>query len=168
MRGHQANEHIELGASLTMNVSAEADAAFMRELEREDAERYQRLVKNIQPPRFGPVGASSTVVIRRHRCVLRRQLRQTFLKQPNRPKSTEIQVDVGSRTALACRRLGSKGAAVSSASKSEIPVGLESIPTRKKEPDPDRSPLPAPSATRKSNLACTGTETAIRSKNLSE
>jgi hypothetical protein len=115
-----------------MNVSAEADAAFMRELEREDAQRYQRLVKNIQPPRFGPVGASSTVVIRRHRCVLRRQLRQTFLKQPNRPKSTEIQVDVGSRTALACRRLGSKGAAVLAPLKAKFPLGSKASPPEKR------------------------------------
>ena len=44
MRGvHQANEHIDSGAKLSMNVSPEADAAFMRELRREDSPRYERL-----------------------------------------------------------------------------------------------------------------------------
>ena len=31
-----------------MNVTPEADAAFMRELQREDSQRYDRLMKNIQ------------------------------------------------------------------------------------------------------------------------
>jgi hypothetical protein len=36
------------GAKLPMNLSAEADAAFMRELQREDSQGYDRLMKNIQ------------------------------------------------------------------------------------------------------------------------
>lgn len=42
------HQHIDSGAKLSMNVSSEADAAFMRELQREDSQRYERLVKNIQ------------------------------------------------------------------------------------------------------------------------
>jgi hypothetical protein len=41
-------EHIDSGAKFSMNVSPEADAAFMRELQREDSQRYDRLMKNIQ------------------------------------------------------------------------------------------------------------------------
>jgi hypothetical protein len=41
-------QHIASGAKLPMNVSAEADAAFMRELQREDSQGYDRLMKNIQ------------------------------------------------------------------------------------------------------------------------
>jgi hypothetical protein len=41
-------QHIASGAKLSMNVSPEADAAFVRELQREDSQRYERLVKNIQ------------------------------------------------------------------------------------------------------------------------
>jgi len=41
-------QHIDSGAKLQMNVSAEADAAFMRELQREDSQRYDRLMKTLQ------------------------------------------------------------------------------------------------------------------------
>jgi hypothetical protein len=41
-------QHIDSGAKLPMNVTPEADAAFMRELQREDSQRYDRLMKNIQ------------------------------------------------------------------------------------------------------------------------
>lgn len=41
-------ENINSGASLIMNVSPEADAAFMSELKRTDSERYNRLAKNMQ------------------------------------------------------------------------------------------------------------------------
>lgn len=41
-------QHIDSCAKLSMNVTPEADAAFIRELEREDSQRYDRLVKNIQ------------------------------------------------------------------------------------------------------------------------
>lgn len=41
-------QHIASGAKLSMNVTPEEDAAFMRELQREDSQRYDRLMKNIQ------------------------------------------------------------------------------------------------------------------------
>lgn len=44
----QIREHIESGANLPMNVSREADQAFMAELRRTDPKRYARLEKAIQ------------------------------------------------------------------------------------------------------------------------
>ena len=41
-------KHLESGAILPMNVSREADQAFMTELRRTDATRYARLEKAIQ------------------------------------------------------------------------------------------------------------------------
>lgn len=41
------NKHLSEGTTLTRNVGEEADLAFMRELEREDPQRYHRLMKNI-------------------------------------------------------------------------------------------------------------------------
>lgn len=41
-------QHIDSGAKLSMNVSPEADAAFIRALQHEDSQRYDRLMKNIQ------------------------------------------------------------------------------------------------------------------------
>jgi len=61
-------QHIASGAKLPMNVSAEADAAFMRELQREDSQGYDRLMKNIQTAAIRSVEASSTVAIRPRRC----------------------------------------------------------------------------------------------------
>ncbi len=40
-------EHLPTGASLRMNLSKDADAAFMRELQEPDAPRYARLQKNM-------------------------------------------------------------------------------------------------------------------------
>jgi len=41
------NKHLSEGRTLTRNVGDEADLAFMRELEREDPQRYHRLMRNI-------------------------------------------------------------------------------------------------------------------------
>ena len=48
MRGLREVEGLNAkGEHLAMNVSAEADSAFMRELQQEDPERYARLVENV-------------------------------------------------------------------------------------------------------------------------
>ncbi|MGA2430166.1 MAG: hypothetical protein ABSH13_16820 [Candidatus Acidiferrum sp.] len=55
--------HLTSGASLPMNVSREADAAFMQELKRMDPKRHARLIKNLQlahlsalKDQYGPSG----------------------------------------------------------------------------------------------------------------
>jgi len=46
--GKRIRQHLESGASLPVNVSREADRAFMAELQRTDPGRYARLEKAIQ------------------------------------------------------------------------------------------------------------------------
>jgi Txe/YoeB family toxin of Txe-Axe toxin-antitoxin module len=41
-------EHIESGKKLSPNVSKKADAAFMASLKRQDRDRYDRLIENMQ------------------------------------------------------------------------------------------------------------------------
>lgn len=46
--GKGVRKHLESGASLPMNVSRDAEQAFMAELRRTDPKRYARLEKAIQ------------------------------------------------------------------------------------------------------------------------
>jgi hypothetical protein len=81
MRGHQANEHIKSGASLTMNVRAEADVAFMREFERDDSQRYDRLMKSIQT---AAIRSNRTIVHRSHQAA---SMRSKTAEQANVPEA---------------------------------------------------------------------------------
>jgi hypothetical protein len=55
---------------LKMNVSKEADAAFMAEVKREDPERYERLLKNMlkQATRLRRLSQPGTVTTIRRKC----------------------------------------------------------------------------------------------------
>jgi len=74
-------QHINSGAKLQMNVSAEADAAFMRELQRDDSQRYDRLIKNLQT---AAIRSNRTVEHRSHQA---KSMRGKAAEQINVPEA---------------------------------------------------------------------------------
>jgi hypothetical protein len=74
-------QHIDSGAKLSMNVTPEADAVFMRELQLEDSKRYDRLMKNIQT---AAIRSGRSVEHRSHQAA---SMRANAAEQPKVPEA---------------------------------------------------------------------------------